>query len=137
LSESLDSGRAAALLSAQASGPRGEVARLFRRIEIEAAPLEAQLRLLESEKDAAVLADELGATRERVEQVVCLVRHLRSAVAAGINGISDDTLTMLRSDVDREVAALHAGRMEFHLLTEPDRVNQLQHQLSPKNHTDR
>jgi hypothetical protein len=79
-----------------------------------------QLRLLESETDAAVLAGELPAAADRVDQVVELVRQLRSAVASGLAGSTDDTLTALHSDVDREVAALHAGVQELHRLNRRD-----------------
>jgi hypothetical protein len=45
---------------------------------------------------------------------------LRSAVASGLAGSSDDTLTTLHADVDREVAALHAGVQELHRLNQRD-----------------
>ncbi|PRY68973.1 hypothetical protein B0I08_103179 [Glaciihabitans tibetensis] len=118
LHDSLVSGRAAVDLALQSGSPRGEVARLFRRIEIEGTTLEAQLRLLESENDPAVLASELTVQRERVDEVSGLVRRLRSAVASGIGELSDDTLKALRSDVDREVRALHAGVQALHSLHE-------------------
>ena len=120
LAESLDSGQAAVDLAARSSGPRGELPRLFRRIRDEATALDLQLQLLESETDPAVLAAELPAAGDRVEQVVGLVRRLRSTVASGLAGQSDDTLTMLRSEMDREVAALHAGVQELHLLNHRD-----------------
>lgn len=116
LGESLDSGQAAIELAARGGGPRGELPRLFRRIRDEGNALDLQLRLMESETDPAVLAAEVPAARDRVEQVAGLVRRLRAAVASGLAGATDDTLTALRSDMDREVAALHAGVQELHML---------------------
>ena len=120
LEESLDSGRAAVDLAARNGGPRGELPRLFRRIQQEGVALDLQLRLMESETDSAVLAAELPAAGDRVEQVAGLVRRLRSAVASGLAGSTDDTLTALNSEMDREVAALHAGVEELHALNRRD-----------------
>jgi len=124
LDEILASGRAAVDLSARGEGPRGELPALLRRIEHEGAALDLQLRLMESETDASALAEELPAAGRRVEQVAGLVRRLRSAVASGLEGVTDDTLTTLRSEVDREVAALHAGVEELrHLNAHDGRVD--------------
>ncbi|MEV1131718.1 hypothetical protein [Agromyces sp. NPDC049794] len=109
LHDTLDSGRSAIELADGGDGPRGELSRLFRRIRQEGEALDRQLRLMESETDAAVLAEDLPGAADRVEQVAALVRRLRSAVASGLGDLSDDSLTTLRSDVDREVAALHTG----------------------------
>lgn len=116
LQQTLVSGRAAVDLVARSESPRGEVPRLYRRIESEGVALEAQLRLLESENEPDVLTEELGIARYRVEQVCQLVRRLRSAVSSGLGTMSDDTLVLLRADVDREVTALHAGVQELHSL---------------------
>jgi hypothetical protein len=120
LGEILASGQAAVGLAVRGDGPRGELPELFRRIEHEGAALDLQLRLMESETDSAVLAEELSTAGRRVEQVAGLVRRLRSAVASGLEGVTDDTLTTLRSDVDREVAALHAGVQELQRLNRSD-----------------
>ena len=120
LGEALDSGQAAVDLAARGDGPRGELPRLFRRIQGEGVALDLQLRLMESETDPAVLAAELPAAGHRVDQVVGLVRRLRSAVASGLAGPTDITLTTLHSDVDREVAALHAGVQELQRLNRSD-----------------
>jgi hypothetical protein len=120
LGEALDSGQAAVDLAARGDGPRGELPRLFRRIREEGDALDLQLRLMESETDPAMLAEELPAAGRRVDQVVALVRRLRSAVASGLRGQTDDTLTALHSDVDREVAALHAGVQELQRLNRSD-----------------
>ena len=121
LDEALASGRAAVDLAARGDGPRGELPELFRRIEHEGAALDLQLRLMESEIDSAVLSAELSAAGHRVDQVTALVGRLRSAVAAGLAGVTDDTLTTLHSDVDREVAALRAGVEELRTLNQRDR----------------
>jgi len=116
LGETLASGQAAVDLAVRGDGPRGDLPELFRRIEHEGAALDLQLQLMESETDSAVLAEELSTAGRRVEQVAGLVRRLRSAVASGLEGLTDDTFTTLRSDVDREVAALHAGVQELRTL---------------------
>ncbi|WP_165307322.1 hypothetical protein [Agromyces binzhouensis] len=117
LDDALASGQAAVDLAAQGPGPRGEFPGIFRRIREEGASLDAQLRLMESEIDRSVLAAELPAAEERVGQVEALVRRIRSAVASALAGASDDGLTGLRADVDREVAALRAGVEELHALS--------------------
>jgi hypothetical protein len=58
--------------------------------------------------------------RGRVEQVEGLVRRLRSAVSSGLGAPSDDALDALCADVDREVAAIHAGIHELHTLNSFD-----------------
>ena len=121
LDEALASGRAAVDLAARGDGPRGELPELFRRIEHEGAALDLQLRLMESEIDSAVLSAELSAAGHRVDRVAALVGRLRSAVAAGLAGGTDDTLTTLHSDVDREGAALRAGVEELRTLNQRDR----------------
>ena len=120
LGDLLASGQAAVDLAAQGAGPRGDLPRLFTRIRQEGVALDAQLRLLESETDPGVLAAEVPAARQRVDQVAVLVRHLRAAVASGLAGPSDVGLTTLRADMDREVAALDAGIEELHVLNHPD-----------------
>lgn len=120
LNEALDSGQAALDLSARGEGPRGELPRLYRRIRAEGATIDTELRFLESETDPAALAQWLPVLRNRVDQVAALVRRLRSAVAAGLSGLSDETLAALRADVDREVDALHAGMQELHTLNSDD-----------------
>ena len=121
LRQALDSGQAALDLAARSGGQHGELPRIFRRIREESTALDLQLQRMESETDSAVLAAELPAADRRVEQVVGLVHRLRSAVATGLAGLSDDSLTALRSDMDREVAALHAGVQELHALNRIER----------------
>jgi hypothetical protein len=121
LKETLDSGQAAVDLASRSEGPRGELPRLFGRLRKEATALDSQLRLMESETDPAVLAAELPAASRRVDLVAESLRGLRAAVASGLGEVSDDSLTALRSDVDREVAALHAGVQELRALNRRDR----------------
>ncbi len=128
LRETLDSGQAAVDLAQRNDGPRGEVLRLFGRIRSAGETLEWQLRLMESEYDAAILAERLPVASRQVDEVAGLVRRVRSAVATGLDGVTDDTLTMLRSDVDREVAALHAGVQELHALNGNDVLSEPQWQ---------
>lgn len=116
LKDTLDSGQAAMDLAVHSDGPHHELLRLFRRLKSEGDRLEVQLRLLESENDVAVLAEALPTARSRVDQVAQLVRRLRSAVGSGLGGFSEDSLTTLRSDVDREVTAVRAGMQELHEL---------------------
>lgn len=120
LGDSLESGKAAVGLAMRSDGPHGELLRLFKRIQAEGATLDSQLRLLQSETDTGVLATEIVIVRDRVEQLEALVRRLRSAVTSELGGLSDDTLAALRADVDREVAALHAGVQELHTLNSFD-----------------
>jgi hypothetical protein len=116
LAETLDSGQAAVDLAARSDSPHGELRRLFRRVVVEGAALQSQLQLLESERDAAVLAEAIPAATRRVDQVVGLVRQVRTAVAAGLGDRSDDNLSALYADADREITALAAGVRELHLL---------------------
>lgn len=120
LKEALDSGQAAIDLAVRSEGPRGELPQLFRRVTGEGGRLEAQLRLLESENDEEILAEMLPAARSRVDEVTHLVRRLRSVVGSGLGDLSDDSLTALRSDVDREVTAVRAGMQELHDLNGRD-----------------
>jgi hypothetical protein len=130
LADSLDSGQAAVDLAVRREGRRGELPRLFARIRNEGLILDDQLRLLESETDAAVLGHEIPAASLRVEQVADMVRRLRSAVASGLGDLTADTLVALRSEVDREVTALHAGVQELHHLNGHDRHADLSRQPS-------
>lgn len=130
LKETLDSGQAAIDLAVRSEGPRGELPQLFRRVTSEGGRLESQLRLLESENDEAVLAEMLPAARHRVDEVTHLVRRLRSVVGSGLGDLSDDSLTALRSDVDREVTAVRAGMQELHDLNGRDAFSDPDRRLS-------
>ncbi|MET0974414.1 MAG: hypothetical protein ABWX82_01930 [Leifsonia sp.] len=120
LRQSLDSGRSAIDIAVRSDGRRGELPRLFRRIESEGLVLDTRLRLLESETDASALAAEIPAAELRVDQVADMVRRLRASVASGLGDPGDDSITGLRSDIDREVAALNAGVVELRRLNGHD-----------------
>ncbi|MBC7442093.1 MAG: hypothetical protein H7311_06180 [Ramlibacter sp.] len=116
LFETLDSGQAAVDLARRSPGPLGELPRLFRRIHSEGVALDQQLELLKSETDPVVLREAIPVAGRRVDQVAHLVRRLRSAVAAGLGDLTDDTLSTLHSEVDHEVDALKAGVQELRAL---------------------
>jgi hypothetical protein len=120
LHETLAGGQVAVDLAAQSQATHGELPRLFDRIHSEGVTLESQLRLMATETDPALLAEEIPVARRRVESVAGLVRQLRSVVADGLGEISDDALVRLRFDVEREVAALNAGLQELHTLNRND-----------------
>lgn len=120
LRDTLDSAQAAYDLAARTDGPRGELPQLFRRIHRQGLVLESQLKLMESEHDAGELAHGIAEATRQVEQVSGMVVRLRSAVAAGLNNLSGDTLDSLHAEVDREVAALDAGVQELRLLNGAD-----------------
>ena len=120
LSDTLESGQAAVNLAVNGESTRGELPRLFRRIQAEGVTLEAQLRLLATEADPVLLAEGIPVARRRVDMVAGLVRRLRSFVAGSLGEISDDALARLRSDVEREVTALNAGVEELHILNRND-----------------
>ncbi|MFO7690058.1 MAG: hypothetical protein R6W83_05830 [Cryobacterium sp.] len=120
LNESLDSAQAAVDLAVRSEGPRGELPQLLRRIHREGTALESQLRLMETEPDAATLAATLALATDRVDEVTGMVRRLRAAVSSGLGHLSDDSLRTLRGDVDREVVALNAGVQELRALSGDD-----------------
>lgn len=120
LSDTLASGTAALDLARQSGSPLGELNRLYARIRADGAALDAQLVLLLSERDAAVLRQAIPVAQHRVGLISALVRRLRSAVAAGLGGRTDDSLATLTGDLDREIAALDAGLQELHTLNGHD-----------------
>lgn len=120
LAETLDSGRDALDLARRTGSSLGELGRLYGRIRDDGTALDAQLLLLLSERDPAVLRLSIPVAERRVDQVVGLIRRLRSAVAAGLGDRTDDNLAMLTGDLDREVAALDAGLTELHTLNRTD-----------------
>ena len=113
LDEALDSGRAAIDVAVRSNGRRGDLPRLFQRIETEAATLRAQLRLMESETDAGALTEQLAAASWAVEQIADMIRELRASVADGLGDPTGAPLSFLHVEVDQEVAALHAGLEEL------------------------
>lgn len=113
LDEALDSGQAAIELAVRGNGRRGELPRLFRRIDAEGAALRAQLRLMESETDAGALANSLAAAGLAVDQIADMIRELRASVAEGLSDPAGAALSSLRAELDLEVTALHAGLVEL------------------------
>lgn len=120
LGDVLASAQAASELAARGDGPRGELVPLLKRIRNEAAILNAQLRLLESERDARVLAEAIVDATSRVDQLAAMVRRLRLAVSAGLGDLSNDALDALRADVDREIEAVNVGVQELRVLNDTD-----------------
>ena len=120
LAETLDSGRDALDLGRRTGSSLGDLGRLYGRIRDDGTALDAQLMLLLSERDPAVLRQSIPVAERRVDQVVGLIRRLRSAVAAGLGDRTDDNLAMLTGDLDREVTALDAGLNELHTLNRND-----------------
>jgi hypothetical protein len=130
LRDTLDSAQAAVDMLRVSEGPRGELPRLGVRIQKEGAALDAQLRLMESEIDPAVLADEIPTAVQSVDLLTGSVRRLRSAVKAGLGGLTEGNLASLRSEVDREVAAIDAGIQQLHLLNQGSRASEPTRQRS-------
>ncbi|WP_353827882.1 hypothetical protein [Agromyces sp. SYSU T0242] len=116
LADAIESGRAAVQVAASGPGPRGEFDRLFGRIELEAAALDRQLHLMESEAERGALERDLPAAAGRVDRLADMVGQMRTAVGSGLGGLSDDELGRLRADVDREATALRAGVEELRTL---------------------
>ena len=120
LRESLDSGQAAIALLEQNATGQGELRRLFRRIQDEGTAVDVQLLLLSTERDPVELAQALPVAGRRVDEITGLVRRVRSVVAAGLGGRTDDSLSNLGGDVEREIAAMNAGVAELHALNSGD-----------------
>lgn len=132
LAEALDSGRAAIDLAVRSNARLGNLPRLFRRIEAEAATLQTQLRLMESERDSDALTDAVSSAGLAVDQVTDMVRELRASVAAGLGDPTGAALSALDAEIAIEVAALHAGLVELTTLTNYDRTDSSRtHSLPP------
>jgi hypothetical protein len=110
LRRAVDGGHAAIGAADARTGLPGEAPALFRRIRREAATVDQHLRVLQGEDDPATLRAALPALRRRVTELTGLVRQLRTAVAAGLEAVSDSGMAELGADVEREVIALRAGR---------------------------
>jgi hypothetical protein len=123
LGQALDSGRAAIDLTVRSNGRRGELPRLFRRIEAEGSTLQTQLRLMESETDAGMLAESVAVVAPRVDQVSDMVRRLRASLTTGLGDPTGATLATLSADIDLEVASLQAGLVELANLSSDERYD--------------
>lgn len=133
LDQALASGRVAIDLAVRSNGRRGDLPRLFRRIEDEAGILRAQLHLMESERDSAALADSLAAASLSVDQISDMIRELRASVSAGLGDPTGDALSALHAEVDLEVASLHAGLVELANLNRYDRDDNTATRYLPTN----
>jgi hypothetical protein len=110
LLQAVDGGRAAIGAADPRVGFPGDAPALFRRIQAEAKVVDQHLRVLQSEDDRDTLRAALPPMRQRVAELVGLVRQLRAAVAAGLEAVSAGGMAELRADVEREVTALRAGQ---------------------------
>ena len=110
LFQAVDGGRAAIGAADPRVGLPGDSPALFRRIQNEAKVVDQHLHVLQSEDDRDALRAALPALRQRVAELVGLVRQLRAAVAAGLEAASDGAMAELQADVAREVTALRAGQ---------------------------
>ncbi|GGF15933.1 hypothetical protein [Subtercola lobariae] len=124
LNETVLSGQTALALAAPgASGSApGELPGLFARIDAEAAVIDRQLTLLESETDARALGAGILTARGRVDRVCTMVTHLRGAVADGFAEVNEGSLDALGREVDREVAAHYAGAEQWRSFTMREHV---------------
>ena len=110
LLQAVDGGRTAIGAADPRIGLPGDAPALFRRIQNEAKVVDQHLRVLQTEDDRDALRAALPAMRQRVTELVGLVRQLRAAVAAGLEAASDGAMIELQADVAREVSALRAGQ---------------------------
>jgi len=110
LLQAVDGGRTAIGAADPRIGLPGDAPALFRRIQNEAKVVDQHLRVLQTEDDRDALRAALPAMRQRVTELVGLVRQLRAAVAAGLEAASDGAMLELQADVAREVSALRAGQ---------------------------
>ncbi len=116
LADTVTSARAAVGVIQTHGSVQGELASLVRRIDRVAVPLDAQLRLMQSEPDLRLLYEMLQPARTRVEEIEGIVHHIRSAAYATLGGDMEGTVTQITADVEREVAALQTGMSTLHAL---------------------
>lgn len=117
LNDAVASAKQAVAMLETHGGVRGDMASLARRLERVAAPLDAQLRLMQSEPDMHLLSELLKPAHARVEEIEQIVRHIRMAAYAALSGDMEGTVAAITADVEREVAALNAGVDMLHALT--------------------
>ncbi|MDQ6832320.1 MAG: hypothetical protein M3008_02875 [Chloroflexota bacterium] len=116
LADTVTSARAAVGVIQTHGSVQGELASLVRRIDRVAVPLDAQLRLMQSEPDLRLLYEMLQPARTRVEEIEGIVHHIRSAAYATLGGDMEGTVAQITADVEREVAALQTGMSTLHAL---------------------
>ncbi len=120
LGDAVTSARAAVAVIETHGSVQGDLASLVRRIDRVAAPLDAQLRLMQTEPDLRLLYEMLQPARARVEEIEGIVRHIRTAAYATLGGDMAGAVARITADVAREVAALQAGMSTLHALTMDD-----------------
>ena len=120
LGDATTSARAAVAVIQTHGSVQGELAGLVRRIDRVAAPLDAQLRLMQTEPDMRLLYELLQPARARVEEIEGIVRHIRTAAYATLGGDMAGTVAQITADVAREVAALQAGMSTLQALALDD-----------------
>ena len=109
LGDAVTSARTAVAIIQTHGSVQGELASLVRRIDRVVAPLDAQLRLMQTEPDMRFLYEMLQPARARVEEIEGIARHIRAAAYATLGGDMEGTVAQITADVAREVAALQAG----------------------------
>jgi hypothetical protein len=120
LGDAVTSARAAVAVIEAHGSVQGDLASLVRRIDRVAAPLDAQLRLMQTETDMRLLYELLQPAHARVEEIEGIVRHIRTAAYATLGGDMEGAVAQITADVAREVAALQAGMSTLHALTIDD-----------------
>ncbi len=120
LGDATTSARAAVGVIQAHGSVQGELVGLVRRIDRVAAPLDAQLRLMQTEPDIRLLYELLQPARARVEEIEGIVRHIRTAAYATLGGDMEGTVAQITADVAREVAALQAGMSTLQALAMDD-----------------
>ncbi len=120
LGDATTSARAAVAVIQTHGSVQGELASLVRRIDRVAAPLDAQLRLMQSEPDMRLLYELLQSARARIEEIEGIVRQIRTAAYATLGGDMEGVVAQITADVAREVAALQAGMSTLQMLAMDD-----------------
>ncbi len=120
LNDATTSARASVAVIQTHGSVQGELGGLVRRIDRVAAPLDAQLRLMQTEPDMRLLYELLQPARARVEEIEGIVRHIRTAAYATLGGDMAGTVAQITADVAREVAALQAGMSTLQALAMDD-----------------
>jgi len=116
LNDTVTSARVAVGVLQTHGSVQGELASLVRRIDRVAVPLDAQLRLMQSEPDMRLLYEMLQPARARVEEIEAIVHQIRSAAYATLSGDMEGTVAQITADAAREMAALQAGMSTLYAL---------------------
>ncbi|MFC5905908.1 hypothetical protein [Streptacidiphilus monticola] len=106
LRNSLESTRRVLEAAHQEDGQLADAMALLKRLDRYGAEVDADLRQLEREPDAARAADRLGAFEERAERVRAAADQLRWATQDRAHRLADDELTRLGAECAQEAEAL-------------------------------